>query len=835
MTPMDDAAPTRGRARGRLRVYLGAAPGVGKTFAMLDEGHRRTERGADVVVGLVETHGRAGTASKVEGLELIPRVSRTTGGIEVAEFDVAGVLARRPQVALVDELAHTNATGSEHAKRWEDVEALLSAGIDVVTTVNVQHLESLNDVVFDITGVRQRETVPDAVVRAADQIELVDMSPQSLRRRMSHGNVYAPEKIDAALTHFFREGNLTALRELALLWLADRVDASLDTYRAEHHIDAAWKTRERIVVALGGGQEGDVLVRRGIRIVQRASGGQLYAVHVARTDGLVAGGADDAARQRRLVEEAGGSYHVVAGDDVASAILDFASGVNASQIVVGESTRSRLLAAVSMSVTRAIIRGSADVDVLVVTHVGSETDAARRKREARLSSRRRTWGWIAAVVGNPLLAWILSVAGGDDLSFALMSFLVATLFVAFVGGLGPALLSAGLAAVLSNFFFAPPRLTLKISRPEQAIAVALLFLVAVAASRVVATAAKRSREAGIARTEADLLTTASQDVLAGADRLQALLLRLREAFDIVGLVIRDADGNVIAADPPDVSPRGSTVVALDGGAQVVIESPPLGPRSLRVIAAIAEQASALAERMRMAQERRAARLERERGAVRDAVLAAVSHDLRTPLAAIKASASALRSPQLTVTEDDARELLAAIETGADRLQALVDNLLDMSRIDAGIVSPRASETWVMDLLVSAVSGVDPERVELDVPATLGTVFVDGGLVERVVANLVENAARHAPTGVPVRLSAARVGGDLVITVVDRGPGVAAEDRERIFESFQRLGDVPGGSGVGLGLAVARGLARSLGGDVTAEETIGGGLTMVVRVPEAPAP
>lgn len=832
---MDHAVVPQGKARGRLRVYLGAAPGVGKTFAMLDEGHRRAERGADVVVGVVETHGRAATASKVEGLEVVPRVQRSTGGIEVAEFDLAATMSRTPQVALMDELAHTNATGSDHAKRWEDVEALLKAGIDVVTTVNVQHLESLNDVVFDITGVRQRETVPDAVVRAADQIELVDMSPQSLRRRMSHGNIYAAEKVDAALTHFFREGNLTALRELALLWLADRVDASLDTYRTEHNIEAAWKTRERVVVALGGGQVGDALVRRGIRIVQRASGGQLFAVHVARTDGLVSGGADDIARQRRLVEEAGGSYHVVAGDDVASAILDFASGVNASQIVVGESTRPRLVAALSMSVTRAIIRGSADVDVLVVTHVGIETDVARRKRESRISGRRHVWGWIAAIVGNPLLAWLLSMAGGEELSFVLMSFLVMTLLVAFVGGLGPALLSAALGAVLSNFFFAPPRLTLTILEPEHAIAVVLLFLVAVAASRIVAMAATRSREAGIARTEADLLTTASLDVLAGADRLQALLLRLREAFDLVGVAIMGADGNVIAADPADASLTGLTRVALDDGAQVVIDGPPLGPRSLRVITAIAAQASALAERTRMAQERKDARAERERGAVRDAVIAAVSHDLRTPLAAIKASASALLSSQLAVTKDDERELLAAIETGADRLQSLVDNLLDMSRIDAGIISPRATEVWVMDLLVSAVSGVDPESVELDVPTTLDTVIVDGGLVERVVANLVENAVRHSPAGIPVRLSAARVSGDLVMTVVDRGPGVAAGDRERIFESFQRLGDVPGGSGVGLGLAVARGLARCLGGDVVAEETAGGGLTMVVRVPEVPAP
>jgi len=831
MARMEDV----GSKRGRLRVYLGAAPGVGKTFAMLDEGHRRAERGADVVVGVVETHGRAATSKQVEGLEVVPRVRLASGGIEVDELDLAALLARAPDVALVDELAHTNATGSVNAKRWQDVDALLAAGIDVITTVNIQHLESLNDVVFDITGVRQRETVPDDVVRAASQIELVDMSPQALRRRMSHGNIYVAEKIDAALTHFFREGNLTALREIALLWLADRVDAALDTYRAANAIEQPWKTRERIVVALGGGKEGDALVRRGIRIVQRASGGQLYAVHVARTDGLVAGGTDDLARQRKLIEEAGGTYHVVAGDDAAEAMLDFARGVNASQIVVGESTRPRLLAAFSLSVTRAIIRGSGDMDVLVVTHRGADTDAARRKREARALSMRQWWGWAAALGGPVSLTALLTATGGDDLPFALMAFLVVTLLVAFLGGLGPALLTAAVSAALSNFYFAEPRHSFNIARWQDAIAVLLLFLVAVASSRVVTTAARRSRDAGMARTEADLVTSASVDVLAGADRLGALLLRLREAFGLAAIAITDSSGTVIAADPAGGAVEGGTVLALEDGAHVTVMGPPLGPRALRVIAAIASQATTLAERARMTQERRLARAEQERGAVRDAVLAAVSHDLRTPLAAIKASASALRSPQLTVTAEDTKELLASIEEGADRLQALVDNLLDMSRIDAGIVSPRAEPTWVMDLLVSAVSGVEPERVELDVPASLGTAMIDGGLVERVVANLVENAVRHSPPDIPVRLSAARVGGDLVITVVDRGPGVDAPDRQRMFDSFQRLGDAPAGSGVGLGLAVARGLARALGGEVSAEETPGGGLTMVVRVPEVEAP
>ena len=323
--------------RGRLRIYLGAAPGVGKTVAMLDEGHRRLDRGTDVVVGLVETHERAHTRELLEGLEVVPRARLTHRGATLEEMDLDGLLARRPQVALVDELAHTNAPGSRHEKRWQDIDELLDAGIDVISTVNVQHLESLNDVVTSITGVVQRETVPDAVVRAADQIELVDMSPEALRRRMAHGNVYAPEKVDAALANYFRVGNLSALRELALLWLADRVDEGLGKYRADHGIDATWPTRERVVVAVSGGPEGETLLRRGARIAARGAGGELLAVHVARSDGLAGPDLPDLVAQRRLTDELGGTFHTVTGEDLAEAVLDFARGVNASQVVIGSS------------------------------------------------------------------------------------------------------------------------------------------------------------------------------------------------------------------------------------------------------------------------------------------------------------------------------------------------------------------------------------------------------------------------------------------------------------------------------------------------------------------
>src|SRR5712692_8355478 len=318
-----DEQADRREGRGQLRIYLGSAAGVGKTFAMLGEGHRRQERGTEVVVAFVETHGREHTAALLDGLEIVPRARLAYRGTTFEEMDVDAVLARAPQIALVDELAHTNVPGSRNAKRWQDVEELLNAGIDVISTVNVQHLESLNDVVGKITGVPQRETVPDSVVRAADQVELVDMTAEALRRRMAHGNIYPPQKIDAALTNYFRAGNLTALRELALLWLADKVDEGLQRYRAEHDITSTWEARERVVVALTGGPEGDTLIRRAARIAARSSGGDLLAVHVTKSDGLTGADPSALARQRRLTESMGGSYHQIVGDNIPEALLTF--------------------------------------------------------------------------------------------------------------------------------------------------------------------------------------------------------------------------------------------------------------------------------------------------------------------------------------------------------------------------------------------------------------------------------------------------------------------------------------------------------------------------------
>lgn len=828
-------------ARGRLRVYLGAAPGVGKTYTMLGEGRRRAERGTDVVVAVVDTHGRRHTQEMVDGLEVVPRSVVDHRGTSLSEMDVDAVLRRRPQVALVDELAHTNAPGSRNEKRWQDVEELLAAGIEVVSTVNIQHLESLNDAVAAITGVVQRETVPDEVVRAADQVELVDMAPQSLRRRMAHGNVYAPEKVDAALSNYFREGNLTALRELALLWLADRVDAALERYRASHDIAESWPARERVVAALTGGPESETVARRAARIASRGAGGELLAVHVQRSDGLA--GASPAALERRraLVESLGGSHHVVVGDDVASAVLDFARGVNATQVVVGVSRRSRWRALLQEGVGERITRLSGPVDVHLVTHDRAGRGDGRARRPELLGRRRRVGGWVLAVLGPVVLAGVLLVAPQlHDLPTELMLFLALTVAVALVGGLWPAVVAAVVGSVLVNLLFTPPTGTLTIADPENLFALAVFVVVAVAVASVVDLAAGRTSQAVRSRAESLALAELSRSVLQGQDTAPALLERMRQTFGQRGAALyeRDEPGTPwrqVARCGEDPGPTPS-------GAQVVVPMSPtlrlglvgrvLPASDQRVLEAFAAHAVLVLERQRLREQADQAAELREGNEIRTALLAAVSHDLRTPLASIKAAVSSLRADDVQWDDDDEQALLETVADESDRLQRLIDNLLDLSRLQTGAVAPARRPVALDEVVLRAIDAVPSARVQVEVDERLPLVVTDPGLLERVVANVVENAVRHSPSGTPVTVQAAAVGERVHLRVCDRGPGVPEADRERMFEAFQRLGDAPAGQGVGLGLAVARGLARAVGAGLEADTTPGGGLTMTVTLPVA---
>ncbi|MCL6731540.1 sensor histidine kinase [Streptomyces neyagawaensis] len=828
-------------ARGKLRIYLGAAPGVGKTYAMLSEAHRRTERGTDCVVAFVEHHGRPRTEVMLHGLEEVPRRELEYRGTVFTEMDVDAVLARRPRVALVDELAHTNVPGSRNTKRWQDVEELLAAGIDVISTVNIQHLESLGDVVESITGVRQRETVPDETVRRAHEIELVDMDPQALRRRMAHGNVYKPDKVDAALSNYFRPGNLTALRELALLWVADRVDEYLTEYRSEHRVSTIWGSRERIVVGLTGGPEGRTLLRRAARLAEKGAGGEVLAVYIARSDGLTSASPKELAVQRTLVEDLGGTFHHVVGEDIPAALLDFARGVNATQIVLGVSRRKSWQYVFGPGVGATVARDSGpDLDVHLITH--DEAGKGRGlpvARGARLGRARIVAGWLVGVLGPVLLTLLLRLGPDAGLANDMLLFLALTVAAALLGGLHPALASAVVGCLLLNWFFTPPFHTLTIADPENILAIVIFVGVAVAVASVVDLAARRTHQAARLRAESEILSFLAGSVLRGETSLEALLERVRETFAMESAALLERTSDV---DPwiragsvgprPAESPEDADVDMPVGDHMALALSGRVLPASdRRVLAAFAAQAAVVLDRQRLRQEADRAKELAEGNRIRTALLAAVSHDLRTPLAGIKVSVSSLRSDDVEWSKEDRAELLAAIEDGADRLDHLVGNLLDMSRLQTGTVTPLMTETDLDEVVPMAMGGIpDPgETVVLDVPETLPMVVTDKGLLERVVANVVENAVKYSPRGEPVVVAASALADRVEVRVVDRGPGVPDEAKDRIFEPFQRHGDAPRGAGVGLGLAVARGFAEAMGGTLTAEDTPGGGLTMVLTL------
>ena len=875
-------------ARGRLRLYLGAAPGVGKTYAMLNEGWRRKERGTDVAIGWVEEHGRPQTDAQIRDLEIVPRRVASYRGQTFEEMDVDGLLARRPELVLVDELAHSNTPGSKHPKRWQDVEDLLDAGINVISTVNLQHLESLNDVVEQITGVAQHETVPDPVVRDADQIELVDMAPEALRRRLAHGNVYPPERIDAALGNYFRTGNLTALRELALLWVADRVDEELSDYRERHNIAGPWETKERVVVSLTGSRGSAVLIRRAARMAMRIKA-ELVGVHVKTDDSLSGTGSKGMVDNRALLDDLGGRYVEVVGADVGPALVRVARAENATQLVMGATHRSRLNEFVRGSVINSVIRaagGSLDVHV-IATEAEMEPDPARRgeagttgaptahgrhaagdgSRSTRhlfapLSLRRRLAALIIGVVGFPLLTVILTAGrSSDSLATALCSYLVLVVAVAATGGVWVAALAAVAGFLLSNYYFTPPIHTFTISDARDILALVMFLVTAGVVSVLVDVSARRTAVAGQARSDAQMLArVAGRMVAPEGNPLPALLDELVVAFRLDGAAVLAATSGRLPAELTADSADGTwATVAATGEARttglataamvlpltdrevLALNGPTLTAEDREILSAFAAQLATVLQSDRLHAEAAQADSLARANQLRSALLDAVSHDLRTPLASIKAASSSLLSDQLTFGPDETSLLVRTIDEEADRLNSLVENLLDMGRIQSGSVDVQPASTDVGDLLDAAVTSLGPRgqsvAVALDAGPPLPRVVADPVLLERAVANLVDNALVHAD-GIGLRVEAGAVAGRVDIRVIDRGPGIRREDRDLVFRPFQRLGDSDTSTGVGLGLAVARGFVEAVGGDLDVEDTPGGGCTMVVRlsrVEGAPGP
>ncbi|OBG89029.1 histidine kinase [Mycobacterium sp. E136] len=826
-----------GRKTGDLRVYLGAAPGVGKTYSMLAEAHRRLERGTDVVAAIVDTHGRRKVGQQVAGIEVVPPRTTEHGDHEI---DVAAIIQRRPKVVLVDDFAHSNAPGCKNKKRWQDVEELLNAGITVITTVNIQNLESVSDLAAQITGVEESDRIPDEVVRAADQIELVDITPEALRRRLAHGNVYPPERVDAALSNYFRPENLTALRQLTLLWLADQVDAALAKYRSDKKISDRWAPRERVVVGVTGGPESEVLVRRASRIASR-TGADLRVVHVVDGGGLTAISDQQKKAVRELAASLGATMHTVVGDDAAISLIDYAHDVNATQLVVGTSRRSRLSRMFDEGISEAVVQQSGNLDVHMVTHDQASTGISW----SRLSTRqRRLTSWLGAVA-IPVAVCALTLVLPDrfrHIGGPGALFFVGVLGTAVLGGLAPAITAAVLSGVLITFFLVAPENTFSVHDTDSAIRALILLLFAVTVAMFVDRAARRVREARRANQEAALLALFADGALHDAD-LDGLLEHLRETYSQRGVsLVRSQTGEILASvgiDPcADVDDADTSVEIGDDEYWMLLSGPALTARDRRVLGGVGKQAVNLLRQRERAEANKAEAVG-QADKLRHALLTAVSDDLRTPLAAAKAATSRIRNGDVDISADNTAELLATVEDSVDQLTALVANLLDSARLAAGAVRPEMVRVELEHVVQRALLGIRADTSEFTRPGServkveidCHAVLADSELLERVLANLVDNSLRYAE-GSLVRVTAGQVGERVLIAVVDEGPGIPRGSEQQAFAPFQRLGD-DDTIGIGLGLSVASGFVEAMGGTISASDTPGGGLTVEIDLPAAP--
>jgi two-component system sensor histidine kinase KdpD len=861
--------------RAKLKIFFGFAPGVGKTFAMLEAARRAKQAGADVVVGLIETHGRAETQSLLDGLEVLPRRKVAHRGVVLSEFDLEGALARKPALLLLDELAHTNAAGSRHAKRWQDVLELLDAGIDVHTTLNVQHVESLNDVVAQITTVRVRETVPDALLERADEIELIDLPEDELLARLREGKVYVPDQAAKALANFFRRGNLLALREIALRRTADLVDVDVRAYREEHGIGATWPAAERIAVGVGPSPASARLIRTARRMAQGLRA-PWTAVWVETPHPL---GLEDAARLEshlRLAESLGAEVVRLSGTNPADTILRHARRHNVTRIIVGKPTHSRLRDLVAGSLLERLVRGSGGIDVHVISGDVEEPTPQDDDEPARPSE------WPDYLLAAEMVGVAALAAAVADQFLALpdivMIFLVAIMFAALRVGRGPSVLAAALSVAAYDFLFVPPRYTFAVSDARHILTFAMMFAVGIFLSELTRRMKAQERQARQRETYTAALYAVARDLAGAGDAdsvAGAMAGRAAYAFDgTVAVLLPGPDGALVEAarsgeatlDARDQSvarwahehgrSAGLGTDTLPGarvscvplrtnghGLGVVAYVPrnpgrALEPEQRHLLEALARQGAVAFERVSLAKAAEAAELHARTEEMRSSMLSAVSHDLRTPLAAIGGAASALRDGAPGLDAARREELVETIASESARLERLVANLLDMIRLEAGAFEFRRDWVPLDEMVGSALNRLDAvlegRAVATDLPRDLPLLYVDPVLFEQVLVNLLENGARHTPPGTPIAVSARADDSRVTIEIADRGPGVPERLLERIFEKFQR-GPGASAGGVGLGLAICRGIVDAHGGKIHAGNRDGGGAVFTVSLPRADAP
>lgn len=865
--------------RGKLKVFFGFAPGVGKTFRMLEAAHALGEGAfVDVVVGVVETHKRKETEALVAGLEVIPRRSVEYRGRTLEEFDVDAVLARKPKVVLVDELAHSNAPGSRHTKRWQDVEEILEAGIDVLTTVNVQHIESLNDVVAQITHVQVRETVPDSVLDRADAIEVVDVAPEVLLSRLREGKVYWSEQAARAAEHFFRRGNLLALRELALRRTAQHVDEDVREYREEHGVVATWPAGERILVCVGAAPSSGRLIRATARM---AAGLRCpwVAAYVESPSGATMGSAD---RERleahlRVAETLGGSVTRLSGTLVSGALLTYARKHNVTRIVLGKPTHSRLWDRLRGSLVDEVVRGSGDIDVHVIhgdqVRAGSTEPVARVREYAPASH-------YAAAVGLSIvtLGLALGLRAAFDVPDPEMLFLLSAMLAGSWLGRGPSLVAAGFAVALYDLFFVEPFYTFSVADRRYVLTFAMMFGVGVVMSELMRRIRGQERHA-VAREErtASLYALTKELADAGEKSNVASLAakHASHAFASSAFVLLDAGDGVLA--PHGTAPSGAQFDAKDLGvakwsfehdttaglgsgtlpgarsvcvplraggvrhgvlALVPVNGAPLSSDQRTFLDVFARQVATALERARLAAEARSAQLRATTEEMRSSLLSSVSHDLRTPLASITGAATVLRDDENLAASTEG-ELVQAIVDEAARLERLVANLLDMTRLDSGGVSPKREWVPLDEIVGSALTRLEARladrKVRVDIEEGVSWALVDPVLIEQLFVNLLENADKYTPAGSSLEIIAHAGGDGVIVDVLDHGPGIPKGAEDKVFEKFFR-GEHTTPSGAGLGLAICRGIVLAHSGALTASNREGGGACFRVVLPNAgPAP
>jgi two-component system sensor histidine kinase KdpD len=857
--------------RGKLRIFFGFAPGVGKTYRMLQAARElATHQKLDVVVCIVETHRRVETMAMVEGLEVLARKQIVYRGRTLEEFDLDAALTRKPGLLLVDELAHTNVPGSRHPKRWQDVVELLEAGIDVFTTVNVQHVESLNDVISQITGIAVRETVPDSVLDRADAVELIDIAPEELLQRLKEGKVYLPEQAKRAVDHFFQRGNLLALRELALRRTAQHVDEDVQEYREQHGVAATWPAGERIMVCVGPSPSSGRLIRATARM---AAG--LRCPWVAA---YVEGSAlrmSEADRERleahlRVVESLGGSVTRLSGVRVAEAILAYARRWNVTRIVIGKPTHPRIRDRLGGSLLDAIVRGSADIDVHVISGDASADSPAREVSEPSQRLRPTHYAASAAVVAVTLgIALLLRMA--LELPDPEMLFLLAVMLTAIWLGRGPALFAAGLGVACYDFFFVPPLYAFDVADRRYLLTFAMMFGVGFLLSELAARLKRQERDALSREERTSVLYTLSRDLAVADDPAQIAKVAARHAADIFSAhaailqVDHEGELRVIGAAPADAVldakelsvakwsfehaelaglgtdtlPGSTCVCAPLRIASVIgvlalrlVREAPLRAEQRAFLEVFCRQVAIALERLRLAADARSAALRAKTEEMRSSLLSAVSHDLRTPLASITGAATSLRDDPGLGPATRA-ELVDSICDEAVRLERLVANLLDMTRLESGAVTLKRDWVPLDEIVGSALTRMDERlgdrKVSVQVASDVPLLFVDPVLFELLFVNLLENAAKYTPAGTPIEIRARRQQDCVAIEVIDHGPGLPHGSEEKVFGKFYR-GTHAGVSGAGLGLPICRGIVEAHGGSILAEQRASAGAVFSIMIP-----